>query len=261
MGTNRENDIYDFWNNSHVLGDAACTRDMVAKRLEIDAIMKYAKDGMRILDAGCGNGIAATEIAEKFNAEVVGFDFSSNLVEAAKERAAGKELKGSVKFMKGDVKNPSSDLGSFDLIYTERVIINLPDWPSQQKAISGLVSMLKDDGLYVMCENSMDGLSSINEMRKELGMDSISPPWHNRYLQDHEIMRDGIENAKLVDVKYFSSTYYFLSRVVNACLAAQEGVEPDYDAAINKLALKLPAIGNMGQARIWLWHKDSKRSA
>ena len=60
---------------------------------------------------------------------------------------------------------------------------------------------------------------------------------------------------KLDGCVYYSSTYYFLSRVVNAWEAAQSGKDPDYDAPVNQLALKLPPIGDFGQGRLWLWRK------
>ena len=59
----------------------------------------------------------------------------------------------------------------------------------------------------------------------------------------------------LEGVNDYSGVYYFLSRVVNAALAARAGKEPQYDSPVNKLALKLPGIGIRGQGRIWLWRK------
>ena len=55
----------------------------------------------------------------------------------------------------------------------------------------------------------------------------------------------------------YSSTYYFLSRVVNAAVAAEAGEDPDYDSFINRLALKLPPMGDMGQGKIWLWRRKA----
>ena len=102
-----------------------------------------------------------------------------------------------------------------------------------------------------MCENSQDGLDAINVLRLSVGLPSIIHPWHNRYLYDAEIKK--IKEVQLLDINYYSSTYYFLSRVVNAWQSAQEGKEPDYEAPVNKLALQLPAINKMGQGRIWVW--------
>ena len=59
----------------------------------------------------------------------------------------------------------------------------------------------------------------------------------------------------LEEVRFISSTYAFLSRVVNAWLAKKEGEEPSYDAPVNKLALELPAFGGIGQTKIWVWRK------
>lgn len=52
-----------------------------------------------------------------------------------------------------------------------------------------------------------------------------------------------------------ASTYYLLSRLINAKLAAQEGREPAYDSPINQMTLRLPVIGNFGQHRLWVIRK------
>ncbi len=146
----------------------------------------------------------------------------------------------------------------YDLIYTERVLINLPDWEAQRKSITTITNLLRPGGAYVMCETSQDGLIALNELRERIGLPRITPPWHNRYLRDSEIEQLSIPGVVLEGIRYYSSTYYFLSRIVNAWLAAREGKEPDYEAPVNQLALSLPSIGEMGQGRIWLWRRVSK---
>jgi hypothetical protein len=150
-------------------------------------------------------------------------------------------------------------MGKFDMIYTERTLINLPDWSTQSKAIADISKLLVESGRYVMCESSQDGLDSINSLRQKLGLNLITPPWHNRYLKDAEVAKLAIPGIKLEEVRDFSSTYYFLSRVVNVWMAAREGKEPEYDAPVNQLALELPAFGNIGQTRIWAWRKTKGR--
>lgn len=247
-------DIRNFWNSRAGLGQWAGTRDVAAKQLEIEAIASYVRDGMRVLDFGCGNGITAIELARRYNVGVTGVDFAEQMVAAAIDLANGQQLTGSVKFEVGDVANPGR-LGQFDLIYTERVLINLPDWPAQKHGLESILSLLADGGLYVMCENSQDGLDKINSLREQVGIAAIAPPWHNRYLRDEELADFRYPGVVLEGVNFYSSTYYFLSRVVNAWLAAREGKEPDYEAPINELALQLPPMGDMGQGRIWLWRK------
>ena len=108
-----------------------------------------------------------------------------------------------------------------------------------------------------MCENSQDGLEKINELRARVGLYEIKPPWHNRYFRESEIIQETLPGLILERLEDYSSTYYFLSRVVNAWLAAQEDKEPSYDALVNQLALNLPPIGDVGQGKIWLWRKLS----
>ncbi|HLJ93362.1 MAG TPA: class I SAM-dependent methyltransferase [Gemmataceae bacterium] len=250
-------DVRTFWNNRAGLGQWAGSQDVLAKQLEIEAITSYVQDGMHVLDMGCGNGITAIELARRFRVTITGIDYASEMVATATKLADGQDFRGSVRFQVGDVTDLTPIRDKFDLIYTERTLINLPDWPTQKAAILGITGLLANNGLYVMCENSQDGLNKINEFRQRIDLPKIDPPWHNRYLRDAEIDEVQIPGVAREGCVYYSSTYYFLSRIVNAWLAAQEGKEPDYHAPINQLALRLPPVGEFGQGRIWLWRKTS----
>jgi ubiquinone/menaquinone biosynthesis C-methylase UbiE len=249
------NDVRAFWNQRAGLGQWAGSRDVIAKQLEIKAIASYVHDGMSVLDFGCGNGITAIELARRYDVRVIGVDFAAEMVEAAKAHLAGQDFLGSVRFQTGDVRDLSNISEKFDLIYTERTLINLPDWPTQCKAIQRITTLLKVGGIYIMCENSQDGLDKTNSFRERIGLPQITPPWHNRYLRDAELQAMSIADVTLEKVDFYSSTYYFLSRVLNAWLAWQDGKDPDYESPINQLALQLPPYGDMGQGRIWVWRK------
>ena len=248
-------DLLTFWNGRAGLGQWAGTQDIIAKQLEIEAIAEHLKDGMRVLEVGCGNGVTAIELGRRFDVRLTAFDFAEEMVAGAKRLITGEQLRGAVTFDVGSVEELSNFSQRFDLIYTERVLINLPDWPAQHKAISSIGTLLVDGGLYVMCENSQDGLDKINVLREQVALPKIVPPWHNRYFRDAELEQVSFPGLTLESIKYYSSTYYLLSRVVNAWLAAQEGKEPDYDAPVNQLALKMASVGDLGQGRIWLWRK------
>lgn len=250
-----DTDIREFWNAQADRGIFAGTRDVIAKQLEIEAIAAYVGDGMRVLDVGCGNGATAIELARRFRVHVVGLDFADRMIEAARKSLAGQVLRGGVEFAVGDVRSLPGPSGPFDLAYSERTLINLPDWASQRGAIADIVRRVRPGGLYVMCENSQDGLDAINALRERAGLPPITPPWHNRYLRDAEVREADIDGARLETVNAYTSTYYFLSRVVNAWLAKEEGQEPEYEAPVNRLALRLPPIGDFGQGKIWLWRR------
>lgn len=68
--------------------------------------------GMRVLDAGCGTGALATELAKR-GAAVVAIDISPSLIEIAHKRMPA-FLAGSVDFKVGDLTDP--DLGQFDFV-------------------------------------------------------------------------------------------------------------------------------------------------
>lgn len=67
--------------------------------------------GRRVLDAGCGTGALAVELARR-GAEVVAIDLSPTLVGLAQERMMPGPMAGSVRFAVGDMLGAS--LGRFD---------------------------------------------------------------------------------------------------------------------------------------------------
>lgn len=77
--------------------------------------------GRRILDAGCGTGALAVELARR-GAEVVAIDLSRTLTDLARERAAGERLPGSIDFRAGDMLDPG--LGRFDHVVAMDSIIH-----------------------------------------------------------------------------------------------------------------------------------------
>ena len=247
--------VLEFWNQRAGLGEWAGTNDVIAKRLEMETLAEFVADGLRIVDVGCGNGITAMELARRFAVEITGIDFSPEMIAAAKSLAAGQSFRGRVDFSVGKVPGIVDLPQGCDIVYTERTLINLPSWADQERAISEIGLLLKPGGMFLMCENSQDGLEQLNDLRRRVGLAPIQPPWHNRYLIDREIESGNFGVLRLDRIVYYSSTYYLLSRVVNAYLAAQAGTEPDYASPVNLLALQLPAIGNLGQGRLWIWRR------
>jgi magnesium-protoporphyrin O-methyltransferase len=67
--------------------------------------------GRRVLDAGCGTGALAIELAKR-GANVVAIDLSPTLTDLARDRSGDAGLPGSVDFRVGDMLDPS--LGRFD---------------------------------------------------------------------------------------------------------------------------------------------------
>lgn len=97
--------------------------------------------GMRILDAGCGNG-QLTEALAAFGATVVGLDYSSSVFEAEHRRT-----RPNVHFLQGDLQQIPFSPGSFDLVISNGVIHHTPD---AHRCFGELARSVKDNGrLYV----------------------------------------------------------------------------------------------------------------
>lgn len=249
------NKVLEHWNQRATLEERAGSNDLVAKELEIRAISKHIKNGMVVAEFGCGNGTTAIELLRQHDIELYCFDFSPAMIESAKNLAKEAGMENRIHFQVGDVRDEPKQNKKFDVIYSERMIINLPDWESQAKAIQYLTSNLNAGGRYLMCENSKPGLDHLNKLRTSAGLEIISQPWHNVYLIDDLVASLDMRGVKLIDVEPFSSTYYFLSRVVNAWLANKEGKQPSYDAPVNQLALELPPFGDCSQGKLWVFEK------
>lgn len=249
-------DILKFWNKQAALFEKAGSQDLVAKQIEVVALSRHIRNGKRICEFGCGNGMTAIEFAQRFDIHIDAFDFSPAMIEAARLAAKEARVDHRIDFEVADVQDQPRLKQLYDVIYTERMLINLQSWEMQERAIRYFAGNLKPGGRLLLCENSVDGLGKLNQLREMVGLDPITSPWHNCYLSDATVEGLHGDGLTLVAVEPFSATYYFLSRVVNAWLAKQEGVEPAYDAPVNKLAFSLPPFGDCAQGKLWIFEKN-----
>lgn len=245
-----------FWDEQAQRGSLSGTRDRYAKELEMQTIARYVSDGMRVLDVGCGDGETLEYLSLQAKLEcVIGYDYSVEMINKAVNRPYCCPWAFDIR----DIKNLKTSMTSpVDLIYTQRALINLDTWEEQRQAILDIISLLKPGGTYVMVECFMEGLQEINELRKMLALPEIKPPWHNRYLNYRdEVLPFFMEEDLLFDFVSFSGTYYFMSRVVNAYLAKQYGMEPAYDSTVNYLGKMLPpeCVNMKGQVQSWIVRK------
>ncbi len=95
--------------------------------------------GARVLDAGCGTGAAAVELARR-GAEVVAIDLAPSLVAVARERAAQSSLRGRIDFRAGDMLDPA--LGEFDHVLAMDSLIHY-DGPDAVDALAALAPRVR----------------------------------------------------------------------------------------------------------------------
>lgn len=237
------------------VGKSACPDD-IARDLSITAISKHLPDGAKVLDLGCGNGYCTYHFANSGIASIDGLDFSASSIDSAldSKRLAPEDLSQKINFRQGDALNLHHEVETYDVVITVRCLINLSGINDQLKALYGIHNLLNPGGTYLMCENVQSGLDFLNDYRKSVGLDEIKTRWHNSYL-DNSFFPELEKLFHVEQVDHFASTYYFVSRVINAWLSKQSGVEPSYEDPLNYMASKLPVFGEFSPMRLYVLKK------
>ena len=144
----------------------------------------------------------------------------------------------------------------FDYIITKRSLINLSNSKKQIEVIKNLSLLLKKGGKLYCCECSQDALNNINSFRKKLKLSKIDSPWHNSYLKDKKIQNIKTSKLKFLRTHEFTSSFYFISRVLNAYIT-KKNKKNFFDKALNEVALKMDQglIKGFSQNKIFEFEK------
>jgi SAM-dependent methyltransferase len=250
--------ILDFWNQRAELGILAGTNDFMLTEIEQKFIVETIPEKSHILDIGCGNAMSLIKLAQDKKCTGVGIDFSEGMVAQSKKFVSELGLSEKIKIYQNSVPPAPTDYGKFDVVMSNRALINLQTTEDQRKSVQSIPQILRPGGMYLMIECSWDGGERTNDLRKQLGLEPISPPWHNLFFKEADVKSWQSPDFKIEQFLHISSTYHFLSRVVNAKYAEMNGEELKYDSDINKIAAMLPPqIGDFGPVKAWVWRKTS----
>jgi len=99
------------------------------------------KDGLKVLDAGCGTGKWLEILTKSFNISETGIDYNETALEYARKR-------GKLNLKHGDINKPKFSESSFDIITSFDVICNTN--VDDALAIKNLNSYLKNDGYLLL---------------------------------------------------------------------------------------------------------------
>lgn len=256
MAKEINDEILKFWDERAGLDNLAGTNDFVLTGIEQMYLFDNIQRGSRVLDIGCGNGSSLIKLISEKDCSGIGIDFSAEMVKLARQKALSESLSERVEWYQRGVPPVPNEWGPFDVAYSQRCLINLTDVEQQKEAVLSVKDTLKSGGMYIMMECFDEGAQETNLLRRRLGLQSMEAPWHNLFFQLHEVKSWSTEEFYVEKVVHVSSTYHFLSRVVNAKLAANSGEALKYDAAINLLAAQLPQdIGEFGPVKACIWRK------
>jgi ubiquinone/menaquinone biosynthesis C-methylase UbiE len=115
--------------------------------LSEDAIVSFAGNRpLRVLDAGCGDGLLSLELAKRHrNWQLVGFDFRDDLLSAARHRADDRALD-NVAFRQADLTQPLPESG-FDVVMALECLTEIPQ---DREALRTMANALRPGGLFVV---------------------------------------------------------------------------------------------------------------
>lgn len=265
-------DIHSHWTDwSKTYGDSlrATTKTGTAKILEINAIWRKlcAEDGLKsVLEVGCGNGVNCVELARRLPQHTFdGVDFVDEMVSSAQTRATENNLSDRVRFFEGNVLKLNEVDGlvdQYDVIFSDRCLINLNTTDLQIEAIDKLAARVKPGGLLLMIENSQQTYDQQNELRTLLELPARTPAEFNLFF-DEDRIRPALQSSSLVleEAEDFISLHDILLYVL---VPAINGGEVDYDHPIVHAATKLSEaasinemgdFGKFGQNRLFVCRK------
>jgi len=263
-----ETRLKDYWDRRAeqcLDNPAATTDDVYLRELEIETIVQtlnqitHTKNGS-VLDVGCGDGYSTLKLAQAVSdLSFIGIDYSENMIKiACKRLESHPDLRTRVKFIVGDVTELGLVLGDsvYDIILSDRCLINLNSAESQSHAISQIAGHTKPGAYYIAIENFIEGHENMNKARSAVGLPEIPVRWHNLYFKEYEFIHSINRFFGDVTFKDFSSSYYFATRVIYSAMCQMRGEKPDYNHEIHQLAVRLPWIGQFSPIRMAVMRKN-----
>jgi SAM-dependent methyltransferase len=182
-----------------------------------DILNQSKNENPTLLDIGCGNGFLLKTISENFpSIKLTGLEFTPELFTIAQER----KLPNCIVY-NGDAREPFPFEEQFDVIVTERTIINLLSWKQQAMAFQNIYKHLRPGGFYLMSESFKESWTLMNMARKEFLLEEIPISKHNVYLSESGIKsmkKIGFEEIEGVHPSNYLSTHFYVTRVLHPAI-------------------------------------------
>lgn len=174
---------WENWAGTYKTDLRATTKGQSIKRLEIAALHRAMKKAhlrtAEVLEVGCGNGYNLIKLAELIPSyNFTGIDYISDMIVSAKLLPAP----ANVKFEVGDIRN--LDEKKYDIIFTDRCLINLDNETEQELSFIKLSERLNPGGSLIILENFRDSHKRLNEARRFLGLPERKVAEFNLFLDD-----------------------------------------------------------------------------
>jgi ubiquinone/menaquinone biosynthesis C-methylase UbiE len=218
--------------------------DEYAINLEIQEISKHLNN--KVLDVGCANGYSLLEqLKQNKSLKMTGIDFSESMIKYAnenlKEVASCSEFLYSFipEFLVGDIRHIDFADESFDVTYTTRTLINLPNWEEQKQGIKECLRVTKKGGTVLFSEAFWEPLTLLNSLRTLKSLKPLEEHDFNRYLKMERTLNYIKELGYEYTVEDFSSVYYLGSRFLRELITDPNNYDGYLSNPINEMFYKL----------------------
>jgi ubiquinone/menaquinone biosynthesis C-methylase UbiE len=209
--------IDDYWEHP----DTISLLDQNLRKLETDFALSQITATDEIADFGCGDGESTVYYAAKA-LRCLAVEHSNHLRAKAAKRFAAAGLT-NVTLVGGDALDLSAYANKFDLVISQRLVINFMSWEEQKQVLENIRSTLRPGGRYIMIENTFEGFEAMNEVRRAVGLTNVPlHDWHNYFLHYDRLMKF-LEGKFSVEKTHAFSLYYLLTRVFVNMFAKFEG--------------------------------------
>jgi ubiquinone/menaquinone biosynthesis C-methylase UbiE len=254
----------------------ATTKTSTLKTLELDALCralqkiahqdKTQSASLRVLEMGSGNGQNCLYLCQQFPSwSFTGIDYIAEMVISANALKAQQGiLDQQLQFMQGNVLQLNLAAQSYDIIFTDRCLINLNTTALQQQAIQALTQVLIDGGHLLMIENSQHTYDLQNQARTAVGLASRTPAEFNHFFDEAQLLPFFSRiDLQLLEIEDFISLHDLMLYVL---VPMMNGGKVDYEhplvAAATQLnqalsTVKVSSLGSFGQNRLYHCRKAS----
>jgi ubiquinone/menaquinone biosynthesis C-methylase UbiE len=230
--------IHDYWEGQarkHGAAPDASWGDVHAIALEVETISRHLADGDSVLDVGCANGYSAFQQLERRRLKkLTGVDFAPTMIAAAQAAHAQRGLGARAEFQVGDVRRLAFPDAAFDVVYTTRVLINLPTWEEQVQGITECLRVARPGGKVILSEGFWEPLVLLNAMRALVRLPPLVEHDFNRYLKKQRLEELLAALGLAFEVEEFSSVYYLGSRFLRE-LVTDAAAWPGYSNPVNRI--------------------------
>jgi len=194
--------------------------DKNLRRLEEAFVLSHLRPEQVLADIGCGDAVSTVRYAKRVRS-CTAIEQSGYLRSRAVRRILRSRLK-NTRCENWTVLYLSGYGASFDVVVTQRVLINLPDWSHQREAIRQIHATLRPGGTYLMIENTYEGHELLNRTRRAVGLKDIPIHWHNVFFH-HDRLMAYLRRLFTVERHHTFDVYYLLTRVFGNLFVPFEG--------------------------------------